>query len=102
MVLHFNKNPPKYGQELFLQVTSFMEDEQGLVKQDRDHGDRKQGHNQLSMESSRLACGSVLNKRGLDRAVQLQGRRSKGFWAELANGVGPVARNLQVPGWPHV
>lgn len=52
-----------------------MEDEQGLVKeaweQDRDHGDRKQGHNQLSMKSSRLVCGSVLNKRGLDRALQL-------------------------------
>lgn len=52
-----------------------MEDEQGLVKeaweQNRDHGDRKQGHNQLSMKSSRLVCGSVLNKRGLDRALQL-------------------------------
>lgn len=84
-----------------------MEDEQGLVieawEQDRDHSGRKQGHNQLSMKSRRLACGSVLNKRGLDRAIQLyRGEDPRASGQSSPMGVGPVALNLQVPGWPHV
>lgn len=84
-----------------------MEDEQGLMKeaweQDRDHCDRKQGHNQLSRKSSRLACGSLLNKRGLDRAVKLyRGKDPRASGQSSPVGMGPVALNLQVPGWPHV